>query len=95
MGVTSRPLAHEAALLPADPKLELVSGLELSQDAATIVKFLKTIKDIEQITHVYFAGKFEIYNKQLHLLTSRQHTFTEAGVPKTPKPEGKKTSTSS
>ncbi|KAE9371307.1 hypothetical protein N431DRAFT_545584 [Stipitochalara longipes BDJ] len=55
VGLTSRPLSLEASGLPSDERLQLYSGLDLSQDAEAITKYLKKIKNVEQITHVYFA----------------------------------------
>jgi len=37
--------------------LQLYSGLDLSQNAETITQYLKKIERINEITHVYFAGK--------------------------------------
>ena len=56
IGLTSRPLSQEASGFPSDSRLQLYSGLDLSQDAATIEKYLKNIENVDQITHVYFAG---------------------------------------
>jgi len=56
IGLTSRPLSLKDSGLPLDPRLQLYSGLDLSQDAKTITEYLKKIENIDQITHVYFAG---------------------------------------
>jgi hypothetical protein len=50
VGLTARPLGLEAA------------GLDLSKDVDDIVGYLCEIKDIEEITHVYFAGKRKCLN---------------------------------
>lgn len=57
IGLTSRPLSIKVAGLPFDPRLELYAGLDLGQDVRSIVTYLRSIERIEEITHVYFAGK--------------------------------------
>jgi hypothetical protein len=57
VGLTSRPLSLKDSGFPSDPRLQLYSGLDLSQDAETITQYLKKIDRIDEITHVYFAGK--------------------------------------
>jgi hypothetical protein len=57
VGLTSRPLGLKDSGFPSDPRLQLYSGLDLSQDAETITQCLKKIERIDEITHVYFAGK--------------------------------------
>jgi hypothetical protein len=57
VGLTSRPLSLKDSGFPSDPRLQLYSGLDLSQDAETITQYLKKIDGIDEITHVYFAGK--------------------------------------
>jgi hypothetical protein len=56
IGLTSRPLSAEEALLPADSRLQLHAGLDLSKEADDIVKYLHKIDGIEETTHIYFAG---------------------------------------
>lgn len=56
VGLTSRYLSVEDAGFPPDARLHLYDGLDLSQDSSTIIEYLKGIENIEQITHVYFAG---------------------------------------
>ena len=56
VGLTSRPLSLEASGFPSDPRLQLYPGLDLSQGAETITKYLRKIENVEQITHIYFAG---------------------------------------
>jgi hypothetical protein len=60
IGLTARPLGLEAAGFPSDPRLELYAGLDLSKDVDDIVGYLCKIKHIEEITHVYFAGKIKV-----------------------------------
>jgi hypothetical protein len=57
VGLTSRPLSLKDSGFPSDPRLQLYSGLDLSQDAEAITQYLKKIDRINEITHVYFAGK--------------------------------------
>ncbi|TVY82657.1 Short chain dehydrogenase sirQ [Lachnellula suecica] len=56
VGLTSRPLSLKDSGLPDDSRLQLYSGLDLSQSAQDISKYLKSIENIHQITHVYFAA---------------------------------------
>jgi hypothetical protein len=56
VGLTSRPLSMEDSGFPRDPRLRLYSGLDLSQDAFSIAKYLKSTENINDITHVYFAA---------------------------------------
>lgn len=57
VGLTSRPLSVEDAGLPTDQRLRLYSGLDLSKDSQSIIDYLGKIENIQEITHVYFAGK--------------------------------------
>jgi len=63
VGLTSRPLSLETSGFPTDSRLQLYSGLDLSQDAETIKKYVRKIENIERITHVYFACIFRRYEK--------------------------------
>jgi hypothetical protein len=57
LALTSRPLSLRDLGFHSDPRLQLYSGLDLSQDAESITQNLKKIDRIDEITHVYFAGK--------------------------------------
>lgn len=57
VGLTSRPLSLQDSGFPQDTRLQLTPGLDLSQELGQIVKYLKDIEDIGDITHVYFAGE--------------------------------------
>jgi nucleoside-diphosphate-sugar epimerase len=58
-GLKNRPLTKEDALLPADPRLELVSGINLSESLETVKKALQEkVKDVKGVTHVFFMGMF-------------------------------------
>jgi hypothetical protein len=56
-GLTNRPLSIKDALLPNDPRLELVSGIDLSDPLEEVKKLLKKdVKDVQNVTHVFFMG---------------------------------------
>jgi hypothetical protein len=56
-GLTNRPLTVKQAALPADPRLELVSGVDLTKDVEDVESALKSkVKDISGVTHVFFMG---------------------------------------
>ncbi|OAA62750.1 SirQ [Niveomyces insectorum RCEF 264] len=55
--LTNRPLTAEAALWPASPKLQIVSGIDLLTDkgqAGLEAEMQARVPDIETVTHVYF-----------------------------------------
>jgi|SRR5271156_5075084 len=57
VGLTNRPLTVRDAYLPEDARLELISGIDLSKSIEYIKEELeKKVKDIHQITHVFFMG---------------------------------------
>lgn len=57
IGLTNRPLDAKDALMPSDDKRwELHSCFDLTKGVDTVAEKLKGIKDIEGITHVYFAS---------------------------------------
>jgi nucleoside-diphosphate-sugar epimerase len=55
IGLTNRPLSKEAALLPEDDRIEVLSELDLTDRDKTF-ELLKDIADIEKTTHVYFSA---------------------------------------
>ncbi len=56
-GLTNRPLSIEDAYLPKDDRLELVSGIDLSDPLDEVKKTLKEkVKGIEKVTHVFYMG---------------------------------------
>lgn len=56
IGLTNRPLTNEASLLDAeDTRWELHSGIDLEQGVPAVAEKLKTVKDIDQVSHVYFT----------------------------------------
>jgi hypothetical protein len=56
IGLTNRPLSKEEALLPADERLQLYSGIDLTAGSSQVEEKLKNIEGIEGVTHVYFSG---------------------------------------
>ncbi|CZR63447.1 uncharacterized protein PAC_13344 [Phialocephala subalpina] len=66
VGFTSRPLSLKDLDFPSDPRLQLYSGLDLSQDADTITKYLKKIENIDQITHHTYieAGPMKVQSRE-------------------------------
>lgn len=55
IGLTNRPLSKEAACVPDDPRLEIHTGLDLTNEDQTKQK-LESIDNIGDVTHVYFVG---------------------------------------
>ena len=59
IGLTNRPLAKEALLLPNDDRrVELYDGMDLSLGVDYVVEKLKGIKGIEEVSHVYYTCRF-------------------------------------
>jgi hypothetical protein len=57
--LTNRPLPVEAAQWPASPKLQVVSGIDLLNpkgQEALDAELKEKVKNIKEITHVYFFG---------------------------------------
>jgi nucleoside-diphosphate-sugar epimerase len=59
--ITNRPLDLSETYWPKSdlhlPELQLVSGIDLRHgDGATLAKSLKQVKDVENVTHVYYLG---------------------------------------
>jgi hypothetical protein len=58
IGLTNRPLTIQQAQLPKDARLELVSGIDLSDSIDDVKHDLRQkIKDVHGITHVFFMGR--------------------------------------
>ncbi|KAK2767162.1 hypothetical protein CKAH01_15354 [Colletotrichum kahawae] len=55
IGLSKRPLTKETARLPEDPKLEIHTGLDLT-DAELALQRLEDIPNIADVTHVYFVA---------------------------------------
>lgn len=57
VALTIRPLKHEDALWPKDPRLQIVSGINLLDDQDTIeTKLSENVQHIDQTTHVYYLA---------------------------------------
>lgn len=57
IGLTNRPLSKETSLLdPADQRWELHSGIDLEQSVDAVAERLIAIRNIHQVTHVYFTS---------------------------------------
>lgn len=57
--LTNRPLTQEASLWPADPRLNIVSGIDLlagtQDDLENTIR--SKVTEIEKVTHVYYLGR--------------------------------------
>ncbi len=70
IGLTNRPLSKDASLLDVrDKRWELYSGIDLQQDVDAVVEKLRAVRDIDQVTHVYFTCEM----CPLYLLQIRGH----------------------
>ena len=62
--LTNRPLTQEASAWPADPRLNIVSGIDLL--AGTQEELEDTIRSkvtgAEKVTHVYYLGMLEMHS---------------------------------
>src|SRR5947209_11446324 len=60
--LTNRPLTQKASAWPADPRLNIVSGIDLL--AGTQEELEGTIRSkitgIEKVTHVYYLGRLKM-----------------------------------
>lgn len=58
VAMTNRPLKQEDSLWPSDPRLQIISGLNLLESQEAIEEALQSkVKDLEKVTHVYYLGK--------------------------------------
>ena len=59
VALTNRPLAQEDSLWPADPRLQIVSGIDLlkgtQEDLETALK--ERVNNVDKVTHVYYLGE--------------------------------------
>lgn len=60
LGLSNRPLSREAANLPDDPRLEIHTGIDLLDKDQTR-QTLETIPAINEVTHVYFIGRWQLH----------------------------------
>jgi hypothetical protein len=60
--LTNRPLSEEVSQWPKDPRLEVISGIDLLKGSQTdLEKNLEgNIKDVETVTHLYFFCSYEL-----------------------------------
>ncbi|KAK5169779.1 uncharacterized protein LTR77_005757 [Saxophila tyrrhenica] len=57
VAMTNRPLKQEDSLWPADPRLQIVSGINLLGSQQEIEQSLQqNVKDVDKITHVYYLA---------------------------------------
>lgn len=60
-GLSNRTLTLDQAQLSADPRLNLVSGIDLTKSVSEVVQLLKEkVEDIQSISHVFFAGMISL-----------------------------------
>ncbi|KAI0317103.1 hypothetical protein OF83DRAFT_178312 [Amylostereum chailletii] len=65
IALSNRPLSKEAMLLD-DPRLQLVSGVDLTQSVEIVVKAMQEkIADVDKVTHVFFYGGVPVYDDGL------------------------------
>jgi nucleoside-diphosphate-sugar epimerase len=56
-GLSNRPLTLEQAQLTADPRLNLVNGIDLTKPVSKVAQLLKEkVEDARSITHVFFTA---------------------------------------
>jgi hypothetical protein len=67
--VANRPLSLKDAHFPNDPRISLVSGIDLIKPAPEVAKLLKEkVKNIDRITHVFFTAYVHITERTLALV---------------------------
>ena len=56
--LTNRPLSQKTAMWPDDPRLHLVSGIDLLEGTQEDLedKLKSRIRGVKQVTHVYYLG---------------------------------------
>ncbi|KZT37923.1 hypothetical protein SISSUDRAFT_808400 [Sistotremastrum suecicum HHB10207 ss-3] len=62
-GLTNRPLTREAALLPLDPRLRLISGVDLQKSVEELITDLTQIPNIQTVTHVFYYAYKQVEDK--------------------------------
>lgn len=57
--LTNRPLSQEASFWPDDPRLNIVSGIDLLRGSQEDLEkeMQAKIDGIEEVTHIYYLGK--------------------------------------
>lgn len=57
VGVSNRPMSREAARLPEDRRLQLVSGIDLTASPENVTSAIQiSVPNADLITHAYFYG---------------------------------------
>lgn len=57
-GLCNRPLLKKDTLLPNDPRLDIVSGIDLTSSVEGIIDQLKSkVEEVETVDIVFFCGK--------------------------------------
>ena len=58
--LANRPISQEESMLPADPRLHLASGVDLTQDVEGVKSLLKLkVPQVETVTQVFFTAYIE------------------------------------
>lgn len=58
-GTTNRPMTLEQAHLPADPRLQIASGVDFTKSVDEAARSLREkIADVDTVTHVFFTGEY-------------------------------------
>lgn len=61
-GLSNRPLTIGQAYLKHDPRLQLVTGIDLTKSIPDVVQMLKEkVEDAHTISHVFFTGTSDSY----------------------------------
>ena len=69
VAMTNRPLKQADSYWPDDPRLQIVSGVDLLGDLEQIEKALKeNVKELDKITHVYYLGRYCLWLASTHML---------------------------
>lgn len=75
-GLTNRPLSVKDANLPNDPRLELVSGIDLTKSVEDVKRELKKkVKNVRNVTHVFYMGIINVHLLNLIMFFSLHPNF--------------------
>lgn len=67
--LTNRPLSAETAQWPASDKLDVVSGIDILAQGGLERELAGKVKNIKNVTHVYFFGKSRSLFNRIPMLT--------------------------
>lgn len=57
-GLCHRLLSKEDALLPNDPRLDIISGIDLTKSVEAVIEQLRSkVAEVEKVGIVFFCGK--------------------------------------